>query len=321
MYNLEVACSTKQVMNIEEKINYFKSASLSENTQAAYKYDLKHFENWGGKIPCSPEMVSAYLADTADDFNVRTTERRLRTIRATHKYGKFPDPTTDEDVIRTMKGIKNALGAPPRKAAPIVPGDLIKINDYFSSKTPKKLIHYRDNALMHIGFYGALRVSELLSIRFEHLKFTPNGVEILLPRSKTDQAGNGKVCAIPGFVTITCPVKLLLIWLEKAQITEGYVFRAFLTGRDIIGENHLMKTEFHGNLKRLIRNAEIGDPSDYSTHSLRRGFATSATNMGASLIDIMRHGRWVEPRTVMGYIDDAARFSKNPASLMDQINN
>ncbi len=58
-------------------------------------------------------------------------------------------------------------------------------------------------------------------------------------------------------------------------------------------------------------NAEL-----YSGHSLRRGFATSASQKGATLGAIMRQGRWQNERTVNGYIEEGQRFEANAAGLL-----
>src|SRR5450830_114215 len=48
-----------------------------------------------------------------------------------------------------------------------------------------------------------------------------------------------------------------------------------------------------------------------SSHSLRRGMATSAYRAGASFRDIKRQGGWRFDGTVQGYIDDADQFSES----------
>ena len=67
-------------------------------------------------------------------------------------------------------------------------------------------------AVLQIGFFGAFRCSELVSIQWEHIDFVPEGVEIFLPKSKTDQEGKGQVCAIPYGKDANCPVLALKNW-------------------------------------------------------------------------------------------------------------
>ena len=57
----------------------------------------------------------------------------------------------------------------------------------------------RDKALILIGFAGGFRRSELVSILNEDIEFVPEGLKILIRRSKTDQSGEGVIKAIPYF--------------------------------------------------------------------------------------------------------------------------
>jgi hypothetical protein len=65
----------------------------------------------------------------------------------------------------------------------------------------------------------------LVSIKFDDLAIVPEGVEIMIPRSKTDQGGEGQVCAIPYGNEMICPVTALQSWIEEAGITQGPIFR------------------------------------------------------------------------------------------------
>jgi integrase len=73
-------------------------------------------------------------------------------------------------------------------------------------------------------------------------------------------------------------------------------------------------------LKNLAVDCKLSNPKKYSGHSLRRGFATSASKKGATLGAIMRQGRWRNERTVNGYIQEGQLFEANAASLvLDQL--
>ncbi|GAB7541410.1 hypothetical protein CS8_010730 [Cupriavidus sp. 8B] len=77
-----------------------------------------------------------------------------------------------------------------------------------------------------VGFAGAFRRSELVAIRCEDITEHANGLEILIRRSKTDQAGAGRTVFIPGAKGARCPVKALRQWLALAGIEAARVFRA-----------------------------------------------------------------------------------------------
>jgi integrase len=55
---------------------------------------------------------------------------------------------------------------------------------------------------------------------------------------------------------------------------------------------------------------------DLSSHSLRRGMATSAHRAGADFRDIKKQGGWRHDGTVQGYIEEAGRFEENAAGSL-----
>lgn len=66
------------------------------------------------------------------------------------------------------------------------------------------------------------------------------------------------------------------------------------------------------------RAAGIENVIDFSSHSMRRGLATTASRDGVSIPAIMRQGRWKQVDTVMEYIATAQRFEKNTAGQVLQ---
>ena len=133
----------------------------------------------------------------------------------------------------------------------------------------------RDKAILLVGFYGALRRSELAGIDVEDLKFTRLGLLITLRKSKTDQFDQGQMIAIPMVKDKDlCAVTALQKWLDVSGITTGPVFRGLTKG------HHVRKTRISDKSIALIVKHYAGlmgmNPDDYGAHSLRHGFATSA---------------------------------------------
>ena len=106
--------------------------------------------------------MAGFLAHEAKvGRSVSTIGRRLAAIRYGHKLAKAADPTDDEDVRATMKGIRRRLGvAPTRKTAATV--DVLQM---LLARTPDTLTGKHDRALLALGFAGAFRRSELVSAR------------------------------------------------------------------------------------------------------------------------------------------------------------
>ncbi len=293
-------------------MQHYLEASLSENTKCAYASDLRCFADWGGVLPASTPELAKYVLHCANIFNPRTIIRRVQTLRHWHKLNNLRDPTADMQFKQLMKGIVNDKGKRPKKATPFTKKDIDYIDQCLIERG--RLIDMRNNALMQIGFYGAFRRSELVAIRAEHLTLTDEGLEIFIPRSKTDQEGKGETCAIPLFKSSPCPVETLYKWLELGNIKDGHIFRSFSPSMKV---SSLAPTHVTLIVKDIVKDFNIGDPKAYSGHSLRRGFATVAAHKGASIDAIMRQGRWKHSNTVLGYIDDANKFKSNAASLID----
>jgi integrase len=94
---------------------------------------------------------------------------------------------------------------------------------------PDTLIGKRDRALLALGFAGAFRRSELCALQVDDLVEVPDGLRILLRRSKTDQEGQGTEAAIPRGYRLR-PVEAVQTWLSAAEISAGPVFRAVARG-------------------------------------------------------------------------------------------
>lgn len=310
--SIQLSPSTQfQAVNHSHLSNFYLRSATSHNTRKAYRSDIQHYEDWGGKLPATPEMIAAYLYFFADKLNPRTLARRLVALKQWHTYQGFNDPTLHPTIKETMAGILRIHGKPKAKARPITPEELIKIHCYLIADGT--LTSLRDDALLQIAFFGALRRSELVTIQIEHIHWDKAGIEILLPISKTDQTHEGQYCAIPYGHDTLCPVNALKIWLEKSNITTGPIFRRITLGNHV-GLKALTPLTVNHIIKKHAENAGIHDANTFSAHSLRRGLATSAAQSGAPLQAIMRAGRWKQTNTIMEYIETSERFTNNAAA-------
>lgn len=174
------------------------------------------------------------------------------------------------------------LGSRPDRKAPAT---VDALSDMLAQVPGDTLPGRRDRALLLLGFAGAFRRSELVAIDREHCTETDQGVLVFVPRSKSDQEGQGREVAILRGTRL-CPVQALHEWLLASDIVEGPVFRP-ISSTGVLGPRRLTG----GTVARLVkRYAEAAglDPEIYSGHSLRAGFATAALDRGASLDAVAR---------------------------------
>lgn len=288
--------------------NPYIKAATSDNTRIAYRSDIRHFEQWGGKLPASPETIANYLQAFATKLNSRTLSRRVTALKHWHNYQSFPDPTIHPLVLKTMTGITRIHGKPKEKAYPLLPEDLLLIikNLYALNS----FASHRDSALLQLGFFGAFRRSELVSIEVGHINWKQEGIDIQIPQSKTDQMNEGQYCGIPYGKELLCPVMALKNWLELSGIKQGPVFREIKKGEKL-KDRKLSPLSVNHILKKRAQECGISYADKLSSHSLRRGLATSASQVGANLSAIMRQGRWKQVSTVMEYVEANERLSDN----------
>lgn len=293
--------------------NPYLQAATSSNTRKAYQQDIRHFISWGGLLPTTADQLLQYLAFYASSLNPRTLRRRLTAIKHWHIYQGFSDPTGHPLVRKTLSGILRLHGKPLEKAAPLCIEHMMLFSQYLVRRGT--LVDCRNNALILIGFFGAFRRSELVSILWENIRFVPEGLIIMLSRSKTDQEGEGQICPIPFGNQMLCPVTALRQWQERGKISSGPVFRA-IHKNGVIKQHALSAVSVNLILKNLAQSCQLLNHQAYSGHSLRRGFATSASKKGATLGAIMRQGRWRHEGTVYGYIEEGRHFEDNAANAI-----
>jgi integrase len=296
--------------SVPNSVAAFIRDSLAENTRKAYLSDLGEFEQWGGSIPASAEMLAAYLADRADTLAVATLIRHLASISKAHQARGLSNPVRSELVRATMRGIKRTRGCAQREAKSLLRDDLLLVLD----ATGDGMKNVRDRALLLIGFAGALRCSELVALDVADVEHVRRGIVLQLRRSKTDQDGRGQKIAIPYGRTRWCPVAALEAWLAASEITAGAIFRR------VDRHGHVHNLRLSGEAVSLVireRAAASGlDPAGYSGHSLRAGFATSAAQSGVPAWRIKAQTRHASDAMLSRYIREGELFTENAAGAL-----
>jgi integrase len=265
---------------------------------------LKHFSANGGAIPAGPAVLAEYLAKCAEKLSVATIERRLTAIHKAHLEKSLKSPAQSETVKRVMQGIRRTLGTKQRQVQPMVKDDLLAALVMIDrQKMPVKAA--RDRALLLVGFASAMRRSELVGVMVDHITHLPNGLEIFLPSSKTDQDRQGRTVFIPHANGDRCPGRALVNWLEIAGMQEGYVFRA-VTRHDRIARHGLSPQSVALVVKASVARVG-GDSKKVSGHSLRAGYCTSAAERGLQPWQIREQTGHKSDVTLAKYIRPVAR--------------
>ena len=291
-------------------------SSKSNNTVKAYKSDFNDFglfcaQNGFKSLPTEPKIVSLYLTYlSTKDSKMSTLKRRLVSIGVIHKLkGHYLD-TKHPSIIENIMGIKRRKGNIQKGKKPILINSLKKIINAIDEQKTDEIKKIRDRSIILIGFSGGFRRNEIVSLDYDDLDFVPEGLKITLKRSKTDQFGEGTLKGLPYFDSSQyCPVLSLKKWIETSNINSGPLFRRFSKGSKLT-ENKLTDQTVALLIKKYLNLAGI-DSKNYSGHSLRSGFATSAAESGAEERSIMAMTGHKSTEMVRRYIKEANLFKNN----------
>lgn len=316
MSDLIPTAPTPAYLRALEVAREYAEKAMSDATWRAYKGDWRRFEAWCeatgvAPLPAEPRAAGAFIAAMAKNGSAPNTIRRhLISISRMHKL-KGHDWRGDHPAItETLKSILRTHGRPAKKAEAIGL-DIVRALVATCADTPAGM---RDRCMLILGFGGAFRRSELVALRIENIRIEADGLRVMIPRSKTDQEGQGREVGLPaGAHAETCPVRALAAWLGLLGVKHGPLFRR-VSARGTIGRNALSPCAVWDILER--RSALAGLESTPRPHGLRAGFVTTAYNAGARDEQIMEHTGHRDLKTMRGYVRRAKLLSASPAGMV-----
>jgi site-specific recombinase XerD len=296
--------------------------SKANNTVRAYKSDFTDFgifcsQNGFKSLPSEPKVVSLYLTHlSTKNAKMSTLKRRLVSIGVIHKLkGHYLD-TKHPSIIENIMGIKRRKGSIQIAKKPILINSLKLIIDVIDKQKKKEIKRLRDRSIILIGFSGGFRRNEIVSLDYDDLDFVPEGLKINIRRSKTDQFGEGSIKALPYFdKSQYCPVISVSNWIKISKINSGSLFRRFSKGSKL-SESRLTDQTVALLIKEYLELAGI-DSKNYSGHSLRSGFATSAAEAGVEERSIMAMTGHKSTEMVRRYIKEANLFKNNALNKIE----
>lgn len=301
-------------------VDRYLEAATRENTQRSYASALRHFEiEWGGHLPATPDSIARYLVDHAGTLSTNTLRHRLAALAGWHREHGFVDPTREPLVRKVLKGIQTLHPPVEKQAEPLQLTRLAQVDSWLEGaisaardrgERTNELRHQRDRALVLLGFWRGFRGDELIRMQVNHLRLVPGeGMTCFLPRSKSDRQAQGTSYKVPALSRL-CPVSATWEWVDAAGLTEGPLFRGIdRWGR--VGGGPLHANSLIPMLRRLFTDVGLPDVEDYSSHSLRRGFAGWANASGWDIKALMEYVGWKDVHSAMRYIDATDAFGRD----------
>ena len=307
-----------ELSSLAAEAQAYAEAASSANTRRAYQAAWTDFATWcEGRqleaLPADAVTVGLYLTDRASSVKLSTLRIRLVAISQVHKAAGHRLDTSAPQVRKVLQGIARTHGSTVSKKEAATLDIIRDTVRALSKRTGLKAL--RDRAVILLGFAAALRRSEISAIDCGHVRFTADGLILVLPRRKTDQEGVGTEIGVPfGKDPLYCPVLAVKGWLEAAGLTAGPLFVSVSrAGRPLpsrLGDRDVARV-----IKAAVAAAGY-EAEIFGGHSLRAGFATTAGRAGVSERIIMLQTGHKSLPVLRGYIRRGSLFTENAASLI-----
>lgn len=196
---------------------------------------------------------------------------------------------------------KLIVDAAARSKPPLKSRNKLKVQDLWKlvNKTPDSPSGLRFAVFILLGFFGMLRVSEILALEWSDLQVETDYIILSVRKSKTDQFSEGAKVRLD-WDRNSIPRKKLLLWKS--------VCRGVNVISNILDGSTVGQAAMSNLFKKACRNAKI---TGMTPHGLRGGGATYGLQIGKDPAEVMRIGRWKSWTSFKLYVDGTVLPSIN----------
>lgn len=292
------------------------STARSTSTLKSYKTYFERWEKWSNRfhevtaMPAEPKFISIYLISLLQsDFSFSVISQTWYAIKYYHDICNFPSPS-DNVCVNILEAIKRILAKPSNKKLPINVNHLRNVLEAFGGQKIGKLEHLRTITFAIISYAGFLRFSECINIRRSDILIAETHARIFIEKSKTDKYRDGHWLHVARLDSDLCPIKMLERYFSEAGICRGdtkFIFRAIQSTSKGETLRQIDKHVCYETIRKQVLNAIkpfVEDIGKYGLHSLRRGGATAAANLGVNDRLFQKHGRWKSENIKNGYVEE-----------------
>jgi integrase len=310
--------------------NEFEGHARAPNTWKQYASTIARFQEWCGErklrsMPAEPATVKAWIVDLArGNYTSATIRAYVSGVATWHRLqGQDFDR---RPLAETLRGIgRNA--APRKKARPLLREELA---DILASLDTSRPADARDGALLAIGWAAALRRVELVGLDWRRrgagsnatgiLHLTEHGLRVELLRSKTMQ-DEAVAIDIPN-LHMPAAIAWCALWVSLGNIRAGTpLFRPFMAPGAAVGSARLTDHSAAEIVRKraialeVSRGVAVEDATlradEFSGHSLRAGYCTSAALAGVPEYLIRQRSRHKSPEIVADYVRAAETINQH----------
>lgn len=251
------------------------------------------------------------------DRSPASIEQAIGLIRGEHRRAGYPDQPYTDLALRSLKRHKQQRAAERRGQKQAPPLDQLDLLAMIEAGELASVRGRRDQVLLLFGWMMMARRSELVAVQHRDIGVTADGLDIWVPKSKTDQEGEGRTSSLPPqSIAETDPVRVYAAWRSTLERLARYTDDGPLLWGVGKGDR-LTRTPLTDNgVNRIVRTAAVRaglpDADQYTAHSLRAGGLVDALARGIPPGIAARHGGWdPEPPMIGRYARMANRWRDN----------
>ena len=243
--------------------------NLSDNSLAAYRYDLTNFSRWCGTQGFSlcradETVINNYLAYRQRvGCQARSNARFLSCARRFYLWAGECGLVSENPVANiTLPRLEQKL---PKSLS------MEEVETLLDTPDTTTLIGARDRCMLELLYATGLRVSELISLKLEQVNFSQGAIRLLGKGNKERLVPTGEI-ALESLETYCRGTRPLLL-----GETGMHCDAIFVSTR----QKALTRQAFWYRIKHYLNQAGINRA--VSPHTLRHAFATHLLNFGADL--------------------------------------
>lgn len=273
---------------------------ISVATKKAYRQAREHYHSTGGFFPATEYEILDYIAHLSATYSFSTVLQRIAALSWWHRDYGFQDPTKTSRVRQALAEAERICRAGVKSHPPLefhqfnkimtTHEDMLQLAIH-SNQNEQVLRMYRDKAIFSLGFWRGFRAGDLNALRIEQILITPNAGMTIYKDSVT----KGGILNIP-CIELHCPVRAMEQWLTASGLTFGIAFPAIDRWGMIDG---MRRANINKTLRKLTKQAELD--IDFTSQSLRVGFAEWAYNQGWGFMEIMDYVGWTPALAKLKY--------------------
>lgn len=306
------------VKTILEHSAHLKTSLMSIATIKRHKASISHIH----------KLAYSVLSDLLSNENKLQSELKQNFFNPTDslKVKKYITGLSAELSNADIEQNKNAKM--PLKTDEII--QAVKMN------TGSKIQDLRNATMVLIAFGGALRSSEVVSLKIKDVKVLENGLELTIRQHKTKKAIGSKVIFIDK--ESSCKAyQIFAKYLETLKNSfnqyadlnlESVLFPKMKYSKLVNGlVSEIDPTAFSHIVKNIFvdfeikNNNEFGETlsagsKDISSHSMRKSFITNAILNGGEVTKIAKHAGYTSLKMIMTYFNDLDKRNNSISKLL-----